>query len=219
MALFFPVFAVVSGWIFAEVCGYFLHILLHSERVPYLSRNHMIHHLRIYGPRRSLRPGDVYLSSTEGRAALLGTGIEWLGPVGAIIAATFAISELLGINRQYFLVFMCSALLWGYFLFGYMHDAMHLSRFWMERVPVLAGWFRGIRKLHDIHHRQISDDGRMSTNFGICFFFMDRLLGTLSLRHKPFNSKGFAAAERRYADLLNIPNGSILRGERPPPGN
>ncbi len=170
----------------------------------------MIHHLRIYGPKRSLRSGDTYLDSTEGRAAVLGTGMEWLGPIGMIIAASFGISELLGIDRRYFLLFTCSGLLWGYFLFGYMHDAMHVSRFWMERVSGLARWFRGIRKLHDIHHLQISDDGRMSTNFGICFFFMDRIFGTFAPHHKPFNPKGYEAAEKRYADLINVPNGSKL---------
>lgn len=204
MIFFFPALAVVGGWIYTEICGYFLHILLHSENVPYLSRNHMIHHLRIYSPRRSLRPSGAYLSSTDGRASVLGTGMEWLGPIGIIISITFGISELLRVDRIYFLLFTCSALLWGYFLFGYMHDAMHLSSFWMERVPALARWYHGIRKLHDIHHRQISDDGRMSTNFGICFFFMDRIFGTFSPRHKPFNATGYETAEKRYADLLNV---------------
>jgi hypothetical protein len=26
--------AVVAGWVFAEICGYFLPILLHSEKIP-----------------------------------------------------------------------------------------------------------------------------------------------------------------------------------------
>lgn len=121
----------------------------------------------------------------RGRAAVLGIGMEWLGPIGLIIAVSFGISELLGIDRLYFLIFTCSGLLWGHFLFGYMHDAMHVSRFWMERIPGLARWFRGIRKLHDIHHCQISEDGIMSTNFGICFFFMDRIFGTLSIHPSP----------------------------------
>jgi hypothetical protein len=175
MTTFPSLFAVVGGWLFAEICGYLLHILLHSEKIPFLSRSHMIHHMRIYGPKRSLRPCDTYLISTEGRPAILGAGMEWLAPIAAIIAMSFAISELLVIPRFYFLLFTISALLWGYLLFGYMHDAMHLSHFWMQRIPGLHRWFLRIRRLHDIHHRQISDDGRMSTNFGICFFFMDRL--------------------------------------------
>jgi sterol desaturase/sphingolipid hydroxylase (fatty acid hydroxylase superfamily) len=85
----------------------------------------------------------------------------------------------------------------------------------MERVPRLDKWFRSIRRLHDIHHRQISDDGRMSTNFGICFFFMDRIFGTLSPAHRPFNAKGYAVAEKRYAHLIDSPNRSKLSENAP----
>ena len=195
--------AVVGGWIFSEFCGYFLHILLHSEKVPYLSRSHMIHHLRVYSPKRSLRSGDTYLGSTEGRASLLGVGMEWVAPIGLIVVATYTVFELFGFSRICFGLFTGSALTWGYFLFAYMHDAMHLKTFWMEKVPGLSSWFRSIRRLHDIHHVQISDDGRMLTNYGICFFFMDRIFGSLSPKHKPFNESGYEAAERRYADLIN----------------
>jgi len=202
VSAFNTVISILGGWLFAEFCGYFLHILLHSEKVPYLSRSHMIHHLRVYGPKKSLRMGQSYKGSVDGRASFLGVGMEWVAPIGLIILVSFGTFELMGISRPYFFLFTGSALVWGYTLFGYMHDAMHLTRFWMEKVPVLSNWFRRIRRLHDIHHVQIADDGRMLTNYGICFFFMDRLFGTLSPKHKPFNESGYEAAERRYADLI-----------------
>lgn len=39
--------ALIAGWLYAEICGYFLHILLHSEKIPFLSHSHVIHHLRV----------------------------------------------------------------------------------------------------------------------------------------------------------------------------
>src|SRR5262249_23185344 len=94
---------------------------------------------------------------------------------------------------------------WGYFLFGYMHKSMHLERFWMERVPVLRGWYRGIRRLHDIHHLDISNDGRMMKNFGICSFVMDRIFRSYCPKLAGFNQAGFQAANRRYAFVFTDP--------------
>jgi hypothetical protein len=41
----------------AEFLGYWLHRLLHSDKIPALSRSHMIHHLRYYGPKHRMRQG------------------------------------------------------------------------------------------------------------------------------------------------------------------
>jgi hypothetical protein len=67
------------AFLVAEFAGYAIHILLHSEKLPFLSRNHMLHHLRDYGPARGLR-SDRYRDSTEGRVGVLGIGLEWLIP-------------------------------------------------------------------------------------------------------------------------------------------
>ena len=39
----------------AELLGYLLHRLLHSGWIGFLSRNHMRHHLAIYGPLQEQR--------------------------------------------------------------------------------------------------------------------------------------------------------------------
>ena len=187
------------GFLFTEIFGYFLHVLLHSEKVPYLSRSHMIHHLKIYGPQKGLRASGPYLGSANDRFSIAGFGMEWMAPILGVTAILFTVFWLLGVPVWGQLVFSASASFWGYIMFGYMHDAMHVEGFWMERNRVLRPWFLRIRKLHDIHHLEFSNDGRMLKNYGICFFFVDRLMGSLSVRHHPFNRKGFAQAQKLYS--------------------
>lgn len=195
--------ALIGGWFFCEFVGYFLHILLHSERIPYLSRSHMIHHLKVYNPKQGLRQGGSYKGSAQDRTSVLGFGLEWVAPIAFIMIVTALGFWLLQIAIVYYFIFTLSAILWGYFLFGYMHDAMHLKEFWMERVPFLRDWFYSIRKLHDIHHLEFSNDGRMLKNYGICFFFFDRLFVSLSPKHKLFNQDGFTASMKRYDKIIN----------------
>ncbi|PIP84187.1 MAG: hypothetical protein CO113_02535 [Elusimicrobia bacterium CG_4_9_14_3_um_filter_62_55] len=197
MALKF-VFTVVGACVFTEIVGYFIHILLHSNKIEFLSKNHMIHHLKVYQPKRGMRSAD-YLVSTYGRAQVDGVGLEWLGPIALILAAFFGAAYAFGMPLVLQAVFVVAALLWGRFIFGVMHDAMHLESFWMAKNPLTRPWFLHVRKLHDIHHLSIEDDGRMTTNFGICFFFMDRLFGSLKTKMSSFNEKGYKTALERYA--------------------
>jgi len=75
---------------------------------------------------------------------------------------------------------------------------MHEEGFWMTRVPLLSRWFLKARRLHDIHHRSLDSDGRMDTNFGIGFYWFDRLFGTMAQRHRAFNWSGYEIAKQRY---------------------
>lgn len=193
----------LAGCVFTEVVGYWLHILLHSEKIAWLSRGHMIHHLKIYGPRRSLRQPGPYKDSVDGRWGFLGIGAEWLLPIvlvlgGAVALASFVLKVPLGLQA----VFMGAALLWGQFMFGTMHDSMHLEGYWMATSPLLGPWYRRIRRLHDIHHLRFSEEGLMPSNFGICFFGFDRLFGTYCTKAESFNESGYQAALKRYAAVI-----------------
>jgi sterol desaturase/sphingolipid hydroxylase (fatty acid hydroxylase superfamily) len=83
-------------------------------------------------------------------------------------------------------------------MFSYLHDRLHVKNFWMERNPVLKPWFRGARRLHDIHHRVLNDRGLMDKNFGIGFFLFDRLFGTFSPEQPPFNHRGYEVAKKKF---------------------
>ena len=193
---------VLSACAFTEFAGYWLHILLHSERIEFLSRNHMIHHLVVYAPNKPQRQSAEYLNSTYGRANVLGIGLEWLVPAAILVAGLLGAFRLLGVSGAHQALFIAVSLGWGAFMFNYMHDAMHLKGFWMEASPRLSRWFLRARKRHDIHHMDLADSGRMDKNFGICFFLFDRLFGTFAAEHQRFNQPGLEAAMKRYAFIF-----------------
>ncbi len=197
------VYWVAAACVYAEFVGYWVHILLHGHRIRFLSRAHMIHHLVVYSPDRSLRPSSEYLGSTQGRAHVVGIGLEWLAPLGLILAATAAALRAAGAAPGHEAAFLATALAWGYGMFGVMHDRMHVRGSRWENLPGIGAWFRRVRRLHDIHHLRLTDDGTMAYNYGICFFVFDRLFGSLRQDHARFNPVGFAAAKRRYAFVFS----------------
>jgi len=87
---------VVASWITgscvsAELLGYWLHRLMHSGLVPWLSRNHMTHHLVLYGPLQEQR-STSYHDATEGEPIAFGNiGVEWLAPAALLIASALAL--------------------------------------------------------------------------------------------------------------------------------
>jgi len=191
--------SLVLGALYTEFIGYFLHKLLHSERVPWLSRSHMMHHLKDYGPKMPMRTSAYQVAQTTSVGNI---GLEWLGPIALILAFTFGLAFVLGINMWYTLLFSCAAIGWGITTFNYMHDRLHLEGYWMLNTW-LGRWFKKIRRLHDIHHIKLTDDGRMDCNFGICFFWLDKLFGTYRKKGSSFNEKGMMAAKERYAFIYD----------------
>lgn len=188
--------------LYAEFVGYFLHKALHNERVSWLSRNHMYHHLRDYGPKSKMRTKE-YISGTKGRVSILGVGVEFFGPSILILIVLAGILTLLGMPWQYQIASVVGITLWSSFMFGYMHSRFHEKGFWMERVPVLGKWFRKTRRYHDIHHVYITEEGRMACNFGICFFWMDKLFGTFRKKVSRVNLVGYEAAQKRYKEIID----------------
>lgn len=188
----------VSGSIlFAELAGYALHRMLHSERFPALSRTHMIHHFHLYGPGQPMRAA-TYKSATQGRMALGNVGMEWLLPSAGVLAACWVSLWSFGVPWPYEALALATMLAWSVFMFSYLHDRMHLEHFWMERTPLLKTWFVTARRLHDIHHHSLDNDGRMDRNFGIGVFLFDRVFRTMSNRHCPLNWHGYRRAAQRY---------------------
>jgi sterol desaturase/sphingolipid hydroxylase (fatty acid hydroxylase superfamily) len=181
----------------AEFFGYWMHRLLHSDKVPFLSRGHLIHHFLIYGPGQPMRQ-DHYHDATDNRFSVGNVGLEWLAPSALILAALWSLMLLFHVRALYQSISLAMLIVWPIFMFSYLHDRMHLSEFWMARNPLLCSWFRAARRFHDIHHHAVNDLGRMDANFGIGFFFFDRVFRTIAPRHRPFNRAGFEAARRRY---------------------
>lgn len=67
-----------------------------------------------------------------------------------------------------------------------------------------------------IHHRSLADDGHMDANFGIGFYFFDRVFRTFADRHQPLNRRCFRVARRQLRllqdteDFPPIPSGFRL---------
>lgn len=188
---------------FSEFSGYWLHMLLHSNKIQWLSYSHMQHHLMEYHPSKPIRLKDVYLSSGSKRANIFGLGMEWVIPILLMLVSVHSTFYAIRLPLMYQLVFTVSALAWSYVLFGYMHDAMHYKKFWMEDNALLKGWYFKIRRFHDIHHYTFTSEGRMPTNFGICFFFFDWIFGTLVRKQEKFNRDGLKASEGLYAFIYS----------------
>ena len=192
------VLSILAGVLYTELVGHLIHRLLHSEKVPWLSRSHMIHHLEHYGPKMSMR-SNGYKKSTEDRLSLGSIGMEWIIPIGIALSSTVGLLTLLGVSGWAQLVFLGAGIVWGVIGFSYMHDVLHLKENWLLRNKYLSRWFKEVRRLHDIHHTKLDDDGKMNVNFGITFFGIDRLLGTFAKKTGRFNEKGFDRSKEVYA--------------------
>jgi sterol desaturase/sphingolipid hydroxylase (fatty acid hydroxylase superfamily) len=189
--------AFVDSIVVAEFAGYWLHRLLHSDKFRVLSQPHLIHHFLMYGPQQPMRAAK-YHDATDSRFSLNNIGIEWLVPSAIILGCCYGVMILIGVPSAYKLIALCTLLGWPIFMFSYLHDKMHIENFWMTKVPILKGWFLNARRMHDIHHRSVDSRGLMDTNFGIGFYFFDRLFKTTAKRHRPFNWSGYNAAIERY---------------------
>ncbi len=111
---------------------------------------------------------------------------------------------LFHVRPIYQVIVLGNLAVWPFFTFSILHDAMHLSDFWMARMPLINRWFRRARRLHDIHHHSVNGAGHMDTNFGIGFFLFDRIFRTLATRHRPLNRKGLAIALQRYKLTMSL---------------
>jgi sterol desaturase/sphingolipid hydroxylase (fatty acid hydroxylase superfamily) len=189
----------VTALLVSELLGYLLHRLLHSGWIPFLSMNHMRHHLLLYGPLQKQRPSPEYLDATIGRFAIGNVGLEWIVPAAILLITLGGLFWLFGIRLEYQALFFGVVLAWSVWSFSYLHDRMHIQDFWMERFPIVKHWFRRARNLHDIHHRVLNAQGFMDKNFGIGFAFFDWLFGTMASVQPPFNHAGIEAAEQRFA--------------------
>ena len=199
--------ALLISCLLAEFFGYWLHRLLHSDKIPFLSRGHLIHHFLIYGPGQPMRL-DKYHDATEQRFSVGNVGLEWLVPSAMILAALWATMRLVHVPALYQMIALATLVVWPLFMFSYLHDRMHLSDFWMAHNSVLRFWFRAARRMHDIHHHAVDDNGRMEANFGIGFFLFDRIFLTIGSRHRPFNRAGFEAVCLGYG--LIEQNGKLI---------
>lgn len=192
------VLTLIASIVAAEFLGYWIHTLLHSEKVLFLSRAHMHHHIHDYAPHANQRSTD-YKDSGAGRFTYFGLGAEWLVPLVPVTISWVLLLYILDVPWWLNGVSAGTGLLWGYLMFSVVHRNFHVrdSKFLKNRT--MRAWFLRIRRLHDIHHHKLTNEGRMPFNMGICFFWFDRLFGTYRPVLGKFNTEGFQKSKEDYA--------------------
>jgi sterol desaturase/sphingolipid hydroxylase (fatty acid hydroxylase superfamily) len=188
---------ILGSWLLAEFYGYWLHVLLHSDRWRWLSQRHMNHHLLSYHPGGGMR-SDTYVQETGDHLLIAGLGAEWFAPAAGLIALTALGEWAIGLTWLEILASEAMLLSYSIFLFWYLHDRMHLKDIWLLRNPLLRKWFLKTRRNHDVHHHHITDDGLMQKNFGIAFPLFDHVFRTYQPRLEILNRRGIEAAYDRY---------------------
>ncbi len=201
--IFYLLLSIFLGFVFAEIVGYAVHVLMHSNKIKKMSEAHMIHHLKLYGPKMPMLSGD-YKKSAVKRAHLNGVGLEWLLPMMILTAIILLVLSFAGVPLPYVYGFILAAIAWGVILFAYMHNALHVSDFWMKKNSFLHDWYMSRRVIHFLHHTELSDDGRMNKNYGICFYWLDHIFRTFQKKPRKFNDKGFNAAQKRYDYIYQL---------------
>ena len=143
----------IAAPITVEFVGYFWHRWVEHREVlgKGVAFRHYKHHETEY-PVNKLRTNKYHNANSWTWYAV--------GLVTSVLAFTFA-------PWQYALSFGLGAWIYAWGIVLNMHTAFHVNghRLWKYK------WFQKLVKLHDIHHYD-------NVNYGICFFFMDRLFGT-----------------------------------------
>ncbi len=165
--------------VYTELAGYLMHRFLHSGRVAWLTRRHLVHHLELYGPGMKLR-SPVYRDRAV-PDGIAGIGWEWLVPSAVLMLGEWLVMLALGVPGAQQLVFFAASLAWSWVTFYAAHEAMHVSAPAILRVPIVRDRFLHLRRLHDIHHVACTGE-RFLGNYGMSFHLFDRLFGTYLAR-------------------------------------
>src|SRR6266404_1551245 len=116
----------LSASLLAEFFGYWLQRLLHSDKIPFLSRGHLIHHLLIYGPGQPMRL-DEYHDATDNRFSVGNVGLEWIAPSAIILPALWGAMRLAHLPALYQSIALVTLIAWPLCMFSYLHDRMHTN--------------------------------------------------------------------------------------------
>ena len=147
----------VGSILLVEIVGYFWHRFAeHNGFFGNLIRyKHWVHHEVDY-PVGDLRPihREKYKDSGSW---------SWYALAGIVLVV-----DLLVLPWRDAIPLAIGSAIYGQLVVNYFHSVFHLKRHFLHRFA----WFRHLIKLHDIHHWTPG-------NYGIVFFFMDRIFGTL----------------------------------------
>lgn len=166
---------ILFSFIYTEFVGYITHRFLHSGKAGWLGDLHAEHH-ELY-PVGAAQVDDEY-RFTDRSNWIEKVGLEWIIPIAVVTFPVSLLLLLLGMSWQYLLAGVMISLAWAWIGFTYMHTAFHLKKFWMVENYIFGGWFKETRKIHFVHHND------QQVNFGIVFYWFDKLYETFQRRYK-----------------------------------
>lgn len=190
-----------------EFYGYWLHTLLHSDKIRWLSIRHMEHHLVHYAPGKKQRPSYEYISPIEDRddMSIFGLGLEWIFPSAILALFTASIEYFIfSLSPISILISIGIMVVYAVFMFGYLHDSMHIRNHWFNRVPFFKRYYKNIRKLHDVHHHAIMESGLLRYNMGISTHVFDKVFRTYLPNMKSIPRKDILSGHEKALTRYNI---------------
>lgn len=140
--------------------GYWIHFAFHQPWSLWFYRAHMNHHQIQY-------PSIDFYSDRYRSAGKDNTTTLFL--IAAIPVVLFLLLSILFglISISTLLLVAGGTCFWG-FLHDHFHDHFHIATSPWSKLPLFRNW----RKLHYVHHLN------MSLNYGIIFFYWDKLFKT-----------------------------------------
>lgn len=153
----FTLFVLLGGPVVVEVVGYFWHRFAEHEGWlgDTIRYRHWVHHEQDY-PTTNLRPAEAEKYQSAGSWSWYVVGSVTIGTLFLTLSLWQAVPLTIG-GAAYALAVMNA-----------FHTSFHIKDHWLNRFK----WFPRLVLLHDIHHYG-------PCNYGIAFFIMDWLFGTL----------------------------------------
>jgi sterol desaturase/sphingolipid hydroxylase (fatty acid hydroxylase superfamily) len=158
------VLTILVSYLVTTLFGHVVHWSLHQPWTGWLNNAHMTHHQRLYPP-------YDYLSDVYRQAGKDSTPKFFAIAAIPLIVAPPILWAVGALPLPMMITILVMELVIG-FLHNYLHDAFHIRKHWLYRVPVIKSWFGNWVNLHWQHHID------MQSNFGIFSFFWDRVFST-----------------------------------------
>ncbi len=147
--------SIFGGILAVETAGYFWHRYAEHNGVlgKLIQSYHIKHHEKDY-PIKNLRPKSPKYKKAG--------SWSWY-----ILTVILVVSTYFLLPRPYNFIMIISGLIYAKLVISYLHSRFHVTDHFLAKLKV----FKTIQRLHDIHHWG-------PYNYGILFFFMDRVFGT-----------------------------------------
>lgn len=155
---------ILITYIVTSLFGYVIHWSLHQTWAGQFNNAHMTHHLKLYPP-------EDFTSDSYRNAGKDSTPKFFAMAALPLIGLPIVLFAVGFLPLHLMIVALAVEGAMG-FLHDYIHDAFHISRHWMSRVPVLKDIFHKWVALHYLHHVD------MGKNYGIFVFHWDRIFRT-----------------------------------------